>query len=249
MASLQEALANKDFVVSLELDPPAGPELEPLLERAASLAPRVDALVLADNPRAEPRQTPLLAGARLAGRVDCALVLTLCCRDRNRLALISQLWSAWAVGLREVLVVSGDFVTLGPQPGAKPVYDLDSVQALALAAALPGIDGGFSLGAAVAAGSEPRVLHVMKLRKKQQAGAGWFITTPLAGAEPYQELASALDGEAPPLVAGVRAEKDGGAEAAAALVSQLRAAGAPGVHLSGEPGEDGLETLLAACGR
>lgn len=250
MASLKDALANKDFVVSLELDPPAGVDLEPLLQRASAAASRVDALVLADNPGAEPRQDPLLAGYRLAsGGTDCALVTTLCCRDCNRLALTSRLFSAWAAGLREVLVVSGDFVTLGPQPGAKPVYDLDSVQALGLAAGLPGIDGGFSLGAAVSAVSEPRALHVMKLRKKQRAGATWFMTTPLSDAEALKELLQAMGDDVPPVLAGVDAGGEGGAEAAAALISQLRAAGARGVHISGEPGESDLNSLLAACGR
>ena len=100
--------------------------------------------------------------------------MTLACRDRNRLALTSDLLAAWALGVRNLLLVSGDFVSLGDHPQAKPVYDLDSVQALGLVAELAAgrdlagseLAGApeFFVGAAVAPGAEPLALQLMKAR-------------------------------------------------------------------------------------
>jgi 5,10-methylenetetrahydrofolate reductase len=251
MTSLGQSLEQKDFLVTVELEPPKGPDLAPLVELASAVGGRADAVVVADNPRAQARLGPVLAAHKLAKHAGCPVVVTLTCRDRNRLALTSEMLAAAAAGAQGLLMVSGDFVTLGDHPQAKPVYDLDSVQGLFLARELAqGRDlagGGLEapvellLGAAANPAAEPLGPQLLKLRKKRAAGATLFWGAPA----PAQAVAALLaQAEGLRLVAGV--EAGGGA---AGLVSELRGSGAAGVHLSapGAPGE--LAGLLDACGR
>jgi 5,10-methylenetetrahydrofolate reductase len=251
MTSLAQSLEQKDFLVTVELEPPKGPDLGPLVELAASLAGRADALVVADNPRAEARLSPVLAAHKLAKHAGAPVVVTLACRDRNRLALTSEMLAAAAAGAEGVLVVSGDFVTLGDHPQAKPVYDLDSVQGLLLARELArgrDLAGGelaapapLLLGAAANPGADPPGPQLLKLRKKRAAGAALFWGAPAPARAVAAFLAQA---EGLRLLAGV-----GPAEGAPELISELRGGGAAGVHLSAPGAPEELAGLLDACGR
>ncbi len=241
MSRFQQALSDKDFVVTLELDPPRGAELGPWLEAAATLAKRVDAVVVSDNRYGVARMSPLVAALRLAEK-DAEVILTLACRDRNRLALTSDLLGAAAAGVANLLLVSGDFPTLGDQPGSKPVYDLDSVTALGLAGQLmAGRDGAgvelvgapeFFLGAAAAPAADPLEPQLMKLAKKLAAGAGFLITNPVEDTAVLDAfLARAPEGV--PILAMVEADTGAAVKAAAERVAALRALGSlAGVHLS-----------------
>lgn len=254
----QEALAAGEFVSSVELDPPKGVDLGPLKELAKELSGRVHAVVISDNQAAEVRMAPL-AVARLCLDQGCEVVMTLACRDRNRLALTSDLLAAWALGVRNLLLVSGDFVSLGDHPQAKPVYDLDSVQALGLVAELAAgrdLAGGelagapeFFAGAALAPRAEPLALQLMKARKKLRAGAGFLITQPLEQAAQLAALDELSGAGGAPLLAGVEAGGPGERESAAALAAEIKSGGlAAGVHLSMPAAQEGLPELLDLCG-
>ena len=259
MTSFAQVLVDKGFVVTLELDPPRGVDLGPLMELAGGLAGRVDALVLSDSPGANARQSPWWAAHRLAETTPAAVILTLTCRDRNRLALTGDILAAAAAGVDNLLLVSGDFVSLGDHPQAKPVYDLDSVQALLLADGLRqghDLNGrplaeapDLFLGAVLAPQARPLAPQALKMRKKLAAGAGFFITRPLSGLEALQAFLQEAGPPGAPLIAGVEAAGAQGVEAAAELARGLRSSGlVQGLHLSaaGEPGA--LIALVEACG-
>lgn len=258
MTNFAQALLDKDFVLTVELDPPRGVDLAPLLELAARLAPRVDALVVSDNRGAVPRLSALAAAMRLRD-AGAEVILTLNCRDMNRLALTSHMLAAGATGIANLLLVSGDYVSLGDHPGAKPVYDLDSVQALGLATALTqGRDlagqelagvPGFFLGAAVAAHAQPLPPQLIKIRKKVQAGAGFIITQPLQSLEALQSFRQQTAGLEVKTLAGLEVSDPGQRQEVADLFKEIRGSGlAAGVHLSMPAAQAELPGLLDACG-
>jgi 5,10-methylenetetrahydrofolate reductase len=130
-----------------------------------------------------------IAAARLVQEAGGEALVHFTCRDRNRLALSSDLLGAASLGLNNLLLVSGDYVTLGDHPQAKPVYDADSVQLLQIARGL--MDGhdsaglpltgspAFFLGAVVIPEADPLPPQLIKFEKKLAAGAQFFITSPV----------------------------------------------------------------------
>ena len=124
-----QALASEAFLVTCELDPPKGADPTVVQAKISALRDKVQAVVVSDNHSARMRMAPLGFCRTL---LDQGLepILTLTCRDRNRLALQSDLLAAFHLGIQNVLAVTGDYLSWGDHPQAKPVYDLDSVQLL-----------------------------------------------------------------------------------------------------------------------
>ncbi len=173
-------------MVTSEIGPPKGIETKQLLEDAELIRSRVDAINVTDL------QSSVM---RLGSLAVCALLkqngftplYQLTCRDRNRLALQSDLLSAAALGIENVLILTGDHPALGDHPEAKPVFDLDSVQLLQVAHKLQagadmkgnklvGAPPKFCLGAVVNPGADPLEPQIMKMEKKIAAGAEFFQT-------------------------------------------------------------------------
>jgi 5,10-methylenetetrahydrofolate reductase len=185
MSRIREKFESGEFVITSEVGPPKGTNIEPVLEEAEKLKERVDAFNVTDQ------QSSVM---RLSSFVTCYLlkqrglepILQVTCRDRNRIALQSDLLSAAVLGIENVLCLTGDHVTLGDHPQAKPVFDLDSVQLLKAAKGLMEghdmmgneLDGKptFFLGAVVSPGYEPIELQLIKMEKKIEAGAQFFQT-------------------------------------------------------------------------
>ncbi len=188
MSKLRETLEAGAFPVVVELKPPKGTGVDEMLAPVKPLAGRVTAFGLPDNEHARMRLSAL-AAARLVKEAGGEPLLTLTCRDRNRLALESDLLGAAVLGVENLLLVSGDYVTLGDHPQAKPVYDADSVQLLQVARGLAdGHDSAglplkgspaFFLGAVVIPEAEPLAPQLIKFEKKLTAGAQFFITPPV----------------------------------------------------------------------
>jgi methylenetetrahydrofolate reductase (NADPH) len=181
---LAALLARGEFVVTGEIVPPAGASLEPVTEHAVALVGSVDAVNLTDNPTARAHMSPLAGvGAAAAAGLEPTMQLTV--RDRNRLALTSDLLGAWALGARNVFCLSGDPLHVGDHPEAVVVGDLTVNDVIALAKRLR--DEGTTL-----AGSEladpPQFLigaadvplaspyEPAKLESKLDAGADLVIT-------------------------------------------------------------------------
>jgi len=185
VAAFKQAFAEKDFVITAEVGPPKGTNIGEMLEHIDLLKDKVDGLNVTDN------QTSVM---RISSLAICRLILDhggepilqLTCRDRNRLALQSELLSAWVLGVKNVLCLTGDFISAGDHPQAKPVFDLDSVQLLQAVGLLNnGSDlagnemlGGTDLfaGAVVTPEADPIEPQMIKYQKKIAAGAKFIQT-------------------------------------------------------------------------
>jgi len=127
--SLRERLASGSFAVTAEISPPRGASTDPITAAATLLRDWVDAVNITDNQGSNVRLASW-AGSLAVLAAGLEPVMQMTCRDRNRIALQSDLLGASALGIRTVLVMTGDHPKFGDHPGAKPVFDLDSVQLL-----------------------------------------------------------------------------------------------------------------------
>jgi homocysteine S-methyltransferase len=198
-------LAAGEFAVSVELTSPTGVDPEPVLARVRELvAAGVDIINIADGPRASARMSNLGFCTLAQARTGVEPILHVCCRDRNYLGLVAHLMGAHALGMRDLVIITGDPPKMGDYPFATPVYDVDSVGLLEIAAGLnAGIDpGGKEIGGhtsfVLAAGAEPgavdRERELRRIEAKRAAGAELIMTQPVYDPE---TLASFLDQVAP----------------------------------------------------
>ena len=185
MSLLREALSSGEFVVTGEVAPPRGVDIEEVKKEAEPLRGHVAAVNVTDNQSSNMRLGSLAACVKLVGW-GFEPVFQVTCRDRNRLALQSDLLSAYALGIRNVLILTGDHVALGDHKDAKAVFDLDSVlllQALSTLEAGQDMAGNelkgsprFLKGAIVTPCAEPVEPQIIKLEKKVAAGAEFIQT-------------------------------------------------------------------------
>jgi methylenetetrahydrofolate reductase (NADPH) len=183
--SLREKLKSGKFVVTAEIGPPKGVDVNEFNDNAELLKGRVDAVNCTDQQSAVMRLGSL-AACHLLKQKGIEPVFQMTCRDRNRIALQSDLLNAYVMGIENVLCLTGDYVTLGDHPDAKPVFDLDSVSLLYTARQLEqGKDLAgkelkgtpkFLLGACVTPGADPVEPQLIKMERKVKAGAQFFQT-------------------------------------------------------------------------
>jgi len=212
MSKLKEKLGLGEFVITGEIGPPKGVDLADCMEQAEALRNQVTAINVTDLQSAVLRIGSLAVSARLLQR-GLEPVFQVTCRDRNRLALQSDLLSAWALGVENVLCLTGDHPILGDHAEAKPVYDLDSVQLLKAAGMLnEGSDMSgheldsspdFFLGAVVTPAAEPLEPQLIKMKKKIDAGARFFQTQAIYEPERFKEFINQVQGLNVPVIAGV----------------------------------------------
>ncbi|AMV73049.1 5,10-methylenetetrahydrofolate reductase [Desulfuromonas sp. DDH964] len=184
MSLLQQQLAAGSFVVTAEIAPPKGCDVGEALAKAQQLS-GVTAINVTDNQGANMRLSPLALAGMLV-REGFEPILQLTCRDRNRMALQADLLGAAALGIENLLLLSGDHARFGDHPQARAVFDLDSVQLLQVADGLArGSDMAgkalrgtprFFAGAAVTPEAEPFELMFQKFDKKIKNGARFFQT-------------------------------------------------------------------------
>jgi len=147
VSRLSQILRAGKFAVTAEIAPPASADRQALLDKALPLRGLADAVNVTDGAQARVSMSPLAAAAILV-RNDIEPILQLSCRDRNRIALQSDLLGAAALGIENVLMLRGDDPTAGDQPDTKPVFDLDT-QALVQTAAHMRDDGKLPSGRAL----------------------------------------------------------------------------------------------------
>lgn len=216
---LTELFQKNEFVVTSEVGPPKGTEVAEMLENAELLNSRVDALNLTDQQSSVMRLGSLAASALLKER-GIEPIYQLTCRDRNRIALQSDLLSAWVLGIENVLCLTGDYVSLGDHPQAKPVFDLDSVSLLVTA---KGLNEGqdlagtelagkpdFCLGAIVTPGANPLEPQLIKMEKKVEAGAEFFQTQAVYEPDRFSQFMDQAKGLGAPVIAGIILLKSAG---------------------------------------
>jgi methylenetetrahydrofolate reductase (NADPH) len=212
MSKLRETLESGQFVVTGEIGPPKGVDLDKCLHDADVLQDHVTAINVTDLQSAVLRIGSMAVSTRLIER-GLEPIYQLTCRDRNRLALQSDLLSAWALGIENVLCLTGDHPVLGDHTEAKPVYDLDSVQLLKGASSLnQGHDmagheldsaPGFFLGAVVTPGAEPLEPQIIKMKKKIEAGARFFQTQSVYEPDKFEHFMGQVQGFNVPVIAGI----------------------------------------------
>jgi methylenetetrahydrofolate reductase (NADPH) len=186
MSGLRAAFEAGRFAVTAEIGPPRGADAEAVTRKADLLRGWVDAANVTDNQGANVRMSSL-AGSLLAQRAGVEPVMQLTCRDRNRMALQSDLLAAGALGIPNVLLLTGDHPRFGDHPEAKPVFDLDGVQLVWTARTLRD-DGALISGKAVSARpawligtvenpfAPPLKFRARRLAKKVSAGAEFVQT-------------------------------------------------------------------------
>jgi methylenetetrahydrofolate reductase (NADPH) len=123
--TLQDRLREGRFVMTAELAPPVSCDAQELLRKAAGLKGLADAVNVTDGAGARAHMSALAAAALLIG-ADIEPILQITCRDKNRIALQSELMGAAALGVRNLLLLTGDDPKSGDQPDTKPVFDIDS---------------------------------------------------------------------------------------------------------------------------
>ena len=220
--SLQPKLEAGKFVLTTEVGPPKGTDVTEIEEAAELLRGRVDAANVTDQQSSVMRLGSLPVCHMLKRRgLDPVFQIT--CRDRNRLALQSDLLSAWVLGVENVLAITGDLPALGDHPQAKPVYDLDSVQLLEVIGKLNGghdmagneLKGKPSLfpGAVVNPGANTEAaleLQIIKMEKKIEAGARFFQTQAIYEPESFAKFMKRVEGFKVPVLAGIIPLKSAG---------------------------------------
>jgi len=219
MPKFKESLEGGQFVVTSEVGPPKGVNINKCLDEAASIKKRVTAFNVTDLQSAVMRFGSL-ATCRLLLERGMEPILQMTCRDRNRLALQSDLLSAYGLGIENVLCLTGDHQQLGDHQESKGVFDLDSVQLLEAAKTLEQgkdlagheLDGSpeFFLGAVATPEFEPLELHIIKLQKKVEAGARFFQTQAVYDTEKFKQFVKQIRGLNVPVMAGIVILKSAG---------------------------------------
>jgi len=186
-SNLARVLAAGEFAVTGEVGPPKGHNAEVVRNKARLLEGCVDAANITDNQTAVVRMSSIAAGLIL---LDAGIepVIQMTCRDRNRLAMQSDLLGAYALGIKNLLCLSGDHQSCGNHPGAKNVHDIDSMQLIRMVRDMrdegvfqcgePITDGGprYLIGAAANPFADPEEWRPYRLAKKALAGADFVQT-------------------------------------------------------------------------
>lgn len=207
-------IAAGDFVTSVELVPPRGVDASKLLRDAVILRDAgVDAINVPDGPRAQSRMGAVLTSVLIEQQSGIETVTHYCCRDRNLLGMLSDLLGASAVGLRNVLLITGDPPKMGPYPSATAVFDIDAIGLTNLVSHLNrGLDpGGNPIGEptrfAIGVGVNPAAIDPEHERRrfewKVDAGAEYAITQPVFDADQLERFMRSVESLDIPIIAGI----------------------------------------------
>ncbi len=219
MSNFSEALKSGKFVVTAEIGPPKGVDIEEMLGDAELFRGRVDAINVTDQ-QSSVMRLGSLATCHLLKERGLEPVFQMTCRDRNRIALESDLLCAHVLGIENVLCLTGDYTSLGDHPEAKPVFDLDSVSLLETATLLQqGADlagkelkgrPNFFLGAVVTPGADPLEPQIIKMEKKVRAGAQFFQTQAVYEPEEFERFVKEIKHLGVPVLVGIVLLKSAG---------------------------------------
>ncbi len=207
-------IAAGDFVTSVELVPPRGVDASKLLRDAILLREAgVDAINVPDGPRAQSRMGAVLTSVLIEQQSGIETVTHYCCRDRNLLGMLSDLLGASAVGLRNVLLITGDPPKMGPYPSATAVFDIDAIGLTNLVSNLnSGLDpGGNPIGEptrfAIGVGVNPAAIDPEHERRrfewKVEAGAEYAITQPVFDPDQLERFMRSVESLDIPIIAGI----------------------------------------------
>jgi len=217
--SLCDKIESGKFILTSEIGPPKGIDVNEILEDADLIKGRVDAVNVTDL-QSSILRLGSLAVCHLLKKRGIEPILQMTCRDRNRLALQSDLLSAAVLGIENVLVLTGDYPSAGDHPEAKPVFDLGSVELLDV---IKGLQAGFDMkgnplkgipkfcvGAVVNPGADPLEPEIIKMEKKIKAGALFFQTQAVYDIELFKRFLDASKHLKATILAGIVLLKSAG---------------------------------------
>lgn len=202
--ALQEKVKSGKFVVLGEFEPPKGADFSPLLKNANLARGRVDAFVIPEMGSAVLKASSL-GGCAFFQMEGIETVLQVCCRDRNRLALQADLLAACALGIKNVMAVTGEDIRFGDHPHARTVNDLDlmelleTIQKLQNGKDMAGVElrgaPQFCVGSTIDTGAAGGVLEIEleNLKKKVDLGVSYLITNPIFDLRRFQQFVKWID--------------------------------------------------------
>ncbi|MBR2889299.1 MAG: methylenetetrahydrofolate reductase [Oscillospiraceae bacterium] len=217
---ITELFDNGEFVVTAEVGPPKGIHVDHLVEEAKEHLSGITAVNVTDNQSSVMRMGSLPTCVLLKN-AGLTPILQLTCRDRNRIALQSELLGAAALGIDNILCLTGDHTRMGDHPGAKPVFDLDSVSLLHTVCQLEkGVDLAgnplvgeapkFAKGAVVSPCSDSVDAQLAKMERKVMAGAEYFQTQAVFDSEKFIQFMEQAKQFGKPVQLGVIIPKSAG---------------------------------------
>jgi homocysteine S-methyltransferase len=207
-------LASGQKVTSIELTPPHGVAIDKFIDKAR-LCERmgINAVNLPDGPRASSRLSPIAAAAKIEQETGIETIVHFCCRDRNLIGIQSDIFGAHVLGLRNLLIITGDPPKLGEYPSATGVFDMDSIALTSVVKNLNvGIDiagNRFSpgLGFTIGVGANPVAAdierEIEKFRQKVMAGAEYAITQPVFDVSMLLDFLKEVQDVEIPVIAGI----------------------------------------------
>ncbi len=215
-SALAAKLRAGKFVVSIEIDPPIGTDPAPSLKAMAACRDAgVDCINIADGPRATARMGPIDMALLLRQHVPgIEPIVHFCCRDRNILGLQADMIGANALGLHNILIITGDPPKLGDYPFATAVYDVDSIGSLKIGNhlnhgedlagnPLKGPATQIHLGCGANPGSQNLDVEIARLERKVEAGANYIMTQPVYDEKLFWEFHRRIEHIKVPLLLGI----------------------------------------------
>lgn len=207
-------LCSGQKVTTIEITPPLGTKIEGIIEKAKFCAQHgIDAINIPDGPRASSRLSPMVTALRIQQQANIETIVHYCCRDRNLIAMQSDLLGASVIGLKNILIITGDPPKLGAYPDSTGVFDLDSIALTEVATKLNrGLDIGgnaFSPTAdlAIAVGANPVAENIEReidrFRLKVEAGAEFAITQPVFDEKKLFDFLDSIRDFRIPIIAGI----------------------------------------------
>jgi len=211
---LSNKLLREEFVTLVEIVSPRGVSAQKEIEKARKLYHfGIDAINIPDGPRAMARMSALAMAVLIQKEVGIETVLHFACRDRNVIGMQSDLLGAWALGIRNILAITGDPPKLGNYPDATAVFDVDSIglvnllnrlnHGLDLAGNPIGEGTGFSIGVGVNPGAINLDEELRRLDWKVQAGAEYMITQPVFDISLLENFMKRVEHYKIPLIVGI----------------------------------------------
>jgi methylenetetrahydrofolate reductase (NADPH) len=218
--NFKEKIQAGKFLITGEVGPPKGADVTHLLGEADLFRDKVDATNVTDI-QSSVMRVGSLAVCSLLKKRGHEPVFQVTCRDRNRLALQSDILSAAVLGVENILILTGDHQALGDHPQAKGVFDLNSVQLLEVVKGLQeghdmvgnkleGAPPRFCVGAVVNPGADPIEPEIIKLEKKVAAGAAFIQTQAVYEAEKFRNFMDMIKHIKVPILAGIVLLKSAG---------------------------------------
>jgi methionine synthase I (cobalamin-dependent)/5,10-methylenetetrahydrofolate reductase len=213
-SQLAQAMARGRFIVAAELLPPRGYQTDSIVERARRLkAGGVDVITIPDGQRGGARMSALSLAVLVEQQAGIETLLHYACRDRNLLGIQSDLLGAHAMGLRNLLLVTGDPGRVGDYPDATAVFDVDSIgltnlvsrlnQGCDLGGQAIGVPTGFHIGVSVNPAASNLDQELRRFEYKVEAGAEFVVTRPIFDVRGFEQFLKRIEGARLPIVAGV----------------------------------------------